>query len=336
MSLPLHRRQLRFLVALAAACVAAVPLTMASPAAAYVTIDSRCILRTWAPIQIDGGGDQQVEGEVDCSGYGAVPTDIEDCMQVQAPGGGFATISGSCAYSTKNASYNDLKLGEAGVCNRVYRTFNWGEDISTGITNTNTSQSVGSCAGNPATVSQNRTLRRSVQSYVAAPSAITSSFPVLSQPATASDQLPNSVAPSATATQEFGLSPSASRLLVSSASGQTWLIPGSQGVCAVANSAPPTAQVLSDVQTSCDTTAAAQTQGMFSVDGSTVTAILPYGAGTLIVRSQAGASATGAPNADGVAVVTVQGQPSSVSFIDPSGQGDTVAIPTPVTPSSAP
>ena len=334
MSLTVRRSRLVWFSFFCGVIVAAVLLARATTASAYVTIDSHCILRVWPPVQIDPpGGDQQVEGAVDCTGYGAVESEIEDCMQVQAAGGGFVTISGSCDDGVAYTNYNDLKLGEAGVCSRVYRTYDWGEDFDTGGENSTTSSAVTSCGIGDIVSSDSAAPDQTAQTW---PAGLASAFPVFSQPGTTSDQLSAFAAPSSAAAQQFGLSSSASRLVLNSASGQTWLVPGSQGICSVTNGASPSAQILSVVQTSCDATATAETQGMFSVSGSTLTAIVPSGTGPVTVRSTGGASATAAPNADGVAVVTVAGQPSLVSYTGPNGQQNSVTLPATVAPPIAP
>ncbi|MGH2882970.1 MAG: hypothetical protein ACRDPA_09795, partial [Solirubrobacteraceae bacterium] len=113
----------------------AAPLVGASSASAYVRIDSRCILRAFVPYTTGepGTSGYTVSGAVDCTGYGNVWSEIQVCSQV-ANGSQWFTVSGSCyppsgqgGDTLAYTNYNSLALAEGGVCDHVYRSWDWGK-----------------------------------------------------------------------------------------------------------------------------------------------------------------------------------------------------------------
>jgi hypothetical protein len=119
------RRTVCFAVVLACTLPATLALG-ASPASAYERIDSRCILRAYEPFW--GGGESYVvSGEVDCSGYGFVESQLEVCSQVYNPTyNKWYTVKGSCVTTpVRYAVINEEEKYETGVRGHVYRTWDW-------------------------------------------------------------------------------------------------------------------------------------------------------------------------------------------------------------------
>jgi hypothetical protein len=120
----------RWAIGCGAAVALALPLSIAigvTAASAYERIDSRCILRAYEPFW--GGGEQYVvSGEVDCSGYGFVESQLEVCSQVYNPTyNKWYTVTGSCVTTPyRYAEINEEEKYETGVRGHVYRTWDWG------------------------------------------------------------------------------------------------------------------------------------------------------------------------------------------------------------------
>jgi hypothetical protein len=114
-------------------------------ASAYVRIDSKCILRVTTPYYISSNGSFLSDGAVDCTGYGALHLQIQVCPQVFNPDVSpyWFTKNNDCVYSgTVYTDYaEDYKYVTDWAAGHQYRAWDWGEDNSTGATNTYSSSS---------------------------------------------------------------------------------------------------------------------------------------------------------------------------------------------------
>lgn len=136
-------RWLRTVMVMLVSCGAAAAVAAAAPVAraAAPIGSSPCVLRVWAVVELSSGPlnpEYAPNGEVDCGGS-TVRTEIQVCSQVEN-GSNWYTVSGSCATRTATATTNPLAVEEVGVCGHVYRTWDWGDVLSTGATAANHSQ----------------------------------------------------------------------------------------------------------------------------------------------------------------------------------------------------
>lgn len=99
-------------------------------ASAYTRIDNACILRAYQPFTsgTPGTPGYTVSGEVDCGSLPLAYENIEVCPQVYNNNGNWY-FTGTCGYRTTNYQTTDyLAVGEGGVCDHVYRSWDQGND----------------------------------------------------------------------------------------------------------------------------------------------------------------------------------------------------------------
>ena len=152
------------------------------------------------------------------------------------------------------------------------------------------------------------------------PSGVLRAYPVFRRPRARADNLPAYLAPGLRHVgRRLGLVFSESRLVLRTRAETMWLVPGHRSLCLVSS-----ANAARNVGASCGQVSSAERMGFVSLSAHAATAVLPSGAGPVLVTRMGAQTLRIVPPTNGVVAVTSARPLLSVSWTGADGRTHTL------------
>jgi hypothetical protein len=161
------------------------------------------------------------------------------------------------------------------------------------------------------------------------PAALTAEFVSLRAARTANDALPSDVV-SALAYQHIGgIDVSESRLLLTTATHDAWLVPGPQETCVVLRRDLAGPSATGVISSACSPDSVVELSGIVTVSGATVVGVLPDGSGPVTVTLRDGSTVQLTANDRGGFARDLVQPPSKLSYASANGASHEISVPSP-------